>query len=164
MPKLVKDGAAADNVWTLVREAEGFSVPEGPVIVPLSVWQAQKSQLMERGDVGVWLESDETPDQLEDAIGSLPLIALNFPVFKDGRPFSSARLLRERYGFTGELRAIGSFIRDQLCYMRRVGFNAFDFGDQDIELEAAIQSLNDFTEYYQAAADEPLPLFRRRAY
>ncbi len=163
MPKLVKDGAAADNLWTLVKEAEGFSVPERPVIVPLSVWQAQKAQLMERNDVGVWLESDETPDQLEDAIGRLPLIALNFPIFKDGRPFSSARLLRERYGFTGELRAVGSFIRDQMCYMRRVGFNAFDFGDQDVDPEAAIKSLNDFTDYYQAASDEPLPLFRRRA-
>src|SRR5690606_12594196 len=111
----------------------------------------------------VWLDSEETPDQLADDTKDLPLIALNFPVFKDGRAFSSARLLRERYGFTGELRAVGHFIRDQLCYLRRCGVNAFDFGDQAVDLELAIQSLRDFTEYYQAASDEPLPLFRRRA-
>lgn len=162
MPKLVKDGAITDNRWTLVTEAEGFTAPEGPVIVPLSVWQAQKAQLQERADVGVWLDSDETAEQLADAVDTLPLIALNFPVFKDGRPFSTARLLRERYGFTGELRAVGHIIRDQLCYMRRCGFNAFDFGDQEIDLEQAAESLNDFTEYYQASVDEPLPIFRRR--
>lgn len=163
MPKLVKDGAIVTNDWTLIKEAEGFIVPEGPMIVPLSIWQAQEAQLKERADVGVWLNSDETPEQLADVVDALPLIALNFPVFKDGRPFSTARLLRERYGFAGELRAVGHIIRDQLCYMRRCGFNAFDFGAQDIDLEQAVQSLNDFTEYYQASVNEPLPLFRRRA-
>lgn len=166
MPKLVKDGAVADNLWTLLDKPEAdpetVTVPAGRVIVPLSVWQAQQSQLQARPDVGVWLDSDETPEQLGESLKTLPLIALNFPVFKDGRAFSSARLLRERYGYTGEVRAIGHFIRDQLCYLRRSGFNAFDFGTQDIDLEVAIQSLTDFTEYYQAAADQPLPLFRRR--
>jgi uncharacterized protein (DUF934 family) len=167
MPKLVKDGAIVDNQWTLLEKPEGEAgaaeVPAGQVIVPLAVWQAQQNTLSQRVDVGVWLDSDETPDQLGDKLQALPVIALNFPVFKDGRAFSSARLLRDRYGYTGEVRAIGHFIRDQLCYLRRVGVNAFDFGAQNIDLEEAIKSLHDFTEYYQASSDERLPLFRRRA-
>lgn len=167
MPKLVKDGAIVDNDWTLMEKPEEASdaveVPAGKVIVPLSVWQAQQAQLQARTDIGVWLNSDEAPEELQDAIQKLPLIALHFPLFSDGRPFSSARLLRDRYGFSGELRAVGYVIRDQMCYLRRCGVNAFDFGDQDINLEEAIASLNDFTEYYQASHDQPLPLFRRRA-
>lgn len=168
MPKLVKDGAIVDDVWTRLPKPEGedatsVSVPEGQVIVPLSVWLAQKSQLQGRTDIGVWLDSDETADMIGEEAASLPLIAVNFPTFMDGRAFSTARLLRERYGFTGELRAVGNFIRDQLCYLRRCGVNAFAFSNPDIDLQAALKSLNDFTEYYQASVDQPLPLFRRRA-
>lgn len=167
MQKLIKDGAIIENTWTLIAKPEGDAaaaeVPTGQVIVPLSIWLAQKSQLQARQDIGVWLDSDETAHQLGDDAKSLPLVALNFPVFMDGRPFSAARLLRERYGFTGELRAVGNFIRDQLCYLRRCGVNAFAFAREDIQLEQALASLNDFTEFYQAAVDQPLPLFRRRA-
>ena len=167
MPKLVKDGAIIEDTWTLLPKPEGeatsVDVPAGQVIVPLSVWLAQKSHLQNRTDLGVWLDSDETADLLgEDAV-SLPLIAVNFPTFMDGRAFSTARLLRERFGFTGELRAVGNFIRDQLCYLRRCCVNAFAFSNPETDLQAALKSLNDFTEYYQASVDQPLPLFRRRA-
>ena len=86
---------------------------------------------------------------------------VNFPVFTDGRGFSYARELRER-GLRGELRAGGHFIRDQLTYLQRCGFNAFQMADE-AELEAALASLADFSEHYQASIDQPLPLFRRRA-
>lgn len=167
MPKLIKDGAIVENTWHLLTKPEGepasVDVPAGQVIVPLAVWLAQKAQLQSRQDVGVWLDSDEAVDELGDDVRALPLVAVNFPVFTDGRPFSTASLLRERYGFTGELRAIGNFIRDQLCYLRRCGVNAFAFARDDINLEEALTSLNDFSEYYQASVDQPLPLFRRRA-
>ena len=153
--------------WTLLSKPEGdaanFAVPAGQVIVPLSVWLAQKSELKSRSDIGVWLDSDETADLLGEDAQSLPLVAVNFPTFMDGRAFSTARLLRERFGFTGELRAVGNFIRDQLCYLRRCGVNAFAFSNPETDLQAALKSLNDFTEYYQASVDQPLPLFRRRA-
>src|SRR5690625_7888706 len=84
--------------------------------------------------------------------------------FSDGLQFSSARLLRDRYGFKGEHRAVGHVIRDQMCYLRRCGVNAFDFGDQDINLEEAVESLDDFTEYFQASHDLPITLLRRRRY
>lgn len=167
MPKLVKDGVIVEDTWTLLPKPEGgatgIDVPAGQVIVPLSVWLAQKSQLQSRTDIGVWLDSDETADLLGEDAQSLPLVAVNFPTFMDGRAFSTARLLRERFGFTGELRAVGNFIRDQLCYLRRCGVNAFAFSNPETDLQVALKSLNDFTEYYQASVDQPLPLFRRRA-
>lgn len=166
MSKLIKDGAIVENTWTLMAKPEAdaaeVAVPAGQVIVPLSVWLAQKSQLQTRSDLGVWLDSDETADQLGDDAKGLALVGVNFPGFMDGRAFSTARLLRERYGFTGELRAIGNFIRDQLCYLRRCGVNAFAFANPDADLATAAKSLNDFNEYYQASVDQPLPLFRRR--
>lgn len=167
MPKLIKDGVIVENTWALLAKPEGDAattkVPAGQVLVPYSVWNAQKATLSSRTDVGVWLDSDETADLIGEDAANLPVIGLNFPVFMDGRAFSSARLLRERYGFTGELRAVGNFIRDQLCYLRRVGVNAFAFANEAQNLEEAVKSLNDFNEYYQAGVDQPLPLFRRRA-
>ena len=167
MSKLIKDGSIVENTWTLIAKPEGdaaeFSVPAGQVIVPLSVWLAQKSQLQARTDVGVWLDSDETADQIGADANQFAVIGVNFPGFMDGRAFSTARLLRERYGFTGELRAVGNFIRDQLCYLRRCGVNAFAFANPEADLAVALKSLNDFNEYYQASVDQPLPLFRRRA-
>jgi uncharacterized protein (DUF934 family) len=167
MPKLVKDGAIVDDSWTLLDKPEGdtaaVAVPAGQVIVPLSIWLAQSDNLKARTDIGVWLDSDETADQLGADAQQLPLVAVNFPTFMDGRAFSTARLLRERFGFIGELRAVGNFMRDQLCYLRRCGVNAFAFANPEVDLDAALKSLNDFTEYYQASVDQPLPLFRRRA-
>jgi len=127
------------------------------------VWIAQKVQLQTRADIGVWLDSDEIAESIGEEANRFPVIGVNFPSFMDGRAFSTARLLRERYGFTGELRAVGGFIRDQLCYLRRCGVNAFAFANPEADLEIAVKSLNDFSEYYQASVDQPLPLFRRRA-
>ena len=91
----------------------------------------------------------------------LALIAVDFPKFSDGRGYSIARLLRERYGFEGELRAIGDVLRDQLYYLRQCGFNAFAVrADRDVE--AALRGLADFSDGYQASVATPLPLFRRR--
>ena len=167
MPKLIKDGHIVEDTWTLLAKSEGEAsevvVPAGQVIVPLSVWVANKAQLQARNDIGVWLDSDETADAIGDGANNFPVIGVNFPGFMDGRSFSTARLLRERYGYKGELRAVGNFIRDQLCYLRRCGVNAFAFANPDIDLEVALKSLEDFNEYYQASVDQPLPLFRRRA-
>lgn len=167
MPKLIKDGAIVENTWTLLAKPEGeaaaVEVPAGQVIVPLSVWLAQKDQLQNRADVGVWLDSDEVAEDIGEEANHFPVIGVNFPGFMDGRGFSTARILRERYGFKGELRAVGNFIRDQLCYLRRCGVNAFAFANPEVDLDIAVKSLNDFNEYYQASVDQPLPLFRRRA-
>lgn len=163
MPKLVKDGQLVQDPWQLVdAEATLESLPEGKIIVPLALWVENRDTLWQRlPDIAVWFNGDEEVDPLKEDTEALPLIAVNFPTFTDGRGFSAGRLLRERYNFRGELRAIGYFLRDQMFYLHRCGFSAFTLDDR-YEAEEALSALQDFTEYYQGAVVEPLPLFRRR--
>jgi uncharacterized protein (DUF934 family) len=114
------------------------------------------------GEIGnsVILEPGESPNQISVELASLSAVAVNFPVFTDGRGFSYARELRE-LGFGGEIRAVGAFIRDQLFFLQRCGFNAFQL-ETDSQLEEALASLADFSEVYQAATDQAEPLFNRR--
>ena len=128
--------------------------------MPLAVWQARRDSLQARGEVAVWLASDERPEALKEDLATLPLIAVEFPKFGDGRGYSIAYNLRARFGYQGELRAIGDVLRDQLFYMQRVGFNAFATRP-DRSIEDALKGLTDFSEAYQASWDQKAPLFRR---
>lgn len=152
-PKVVDDG------WQLL--AAGEPVPEsGDVIVAVPVWNAERAELSSRsGKVGVWLKSDELPEQI-DGLSEVPLVAIDFPKFGDGRGFTSARLLRERHGYAGEVRAVGEVLRDQLFYMARCGFDSFAL-KAGKDIEGALDAFNDFSVSYQPAADDPRPLFRR---
>lgn len=141
MPRLIRDGAIVEEDAT----------------APLSLEQWLREEDKSRA---VRLEPGEAPLPLFAHLDEIPLVAINFPDFMDGRGFSYARELRER-GFGGELRATGHFIRDQLTYLSRCGFNAFQMED-DSQLEDALASLADFSEFYQASANQPQPLFRRR--
>lgn len=165
MPQLIKDRTIVEDGWQLVRPAADGTVTvpaSGNVIVPLKTWQQDKAALQQRdGQVGVWLAADEEPEQLLADLATLPLVAVDFPVFTDGRGFTSARLLRERHGFAGEIRAIGDVFRDQLWYMSRCGINAFAIKEGK-SIEDALQGLNDFTEAYQVSVERPRPLFLRR--
>jgi uncharacterized protein (DUF934 family) len=165
MRDIIKDRAIVADDWTVLRLAEGDTVesaaiPDGKVIVPLAVWQARRDSLKARGDVAVWLASDERPEALKDDLALLPLIAIDFPKFADGRGYSIAYNLRARFDYQGELRAIGDVLRDQLFYMQRVGFNAFATRP-DRSIEDALKGLTDFSEAYQASWDKKAPLFRR---
>ena len=167
MPKIIKDKAVVADDWHLLKLAEGetpesVTVPEGKQIVPLAVWLAQKPALAERTDIGVWLAPDERAELLSDDAATLPLIAVDFPTFTDGRGYSTAFNLRTRIGFTGELRAIGDVLRDQLFYLQRVGFNAFATRP-DRSIEDALKGLTDFSDVYQTSWDQKTPLFRRAA-
>ncbi len=165
MRKMLSHGIVTDDNWTLLDQPEG-NLPSGNVLVPLSYWLqhrddlAQKDLAQHNGSIGVWLDSHEEVEALAADLEKLPVIAINFPKFVDGRGFSSARLLRDRYAYQGEVRAIGQFIRDQLFLLQRCGFSQFSFAD-DLDLEAAAQSLNDFSDGYQTAADQAQPLFKR---
>lgn len=161
-PRIIKDGQIIANDWQLVTDVNALEngLPEGQLIVSLEVWQSAKEQLAS-GPVGLWLQNDQDLEAV-DNLEQFAVIAIDFPVFMDGRGFSLARLLRDRYGYTGEVRATGAFIRDQLCYLRRSGFNAFDLAE-DIDVDAALASLSDFSDGYQTSADQQTPLFRRRA-
>lgn len=156
MPRLIRDGAVvSDDRWQ-APDADAEHAVDG-VIATLAQWQA----LDDKRDSAVQLEPGDGVDPLLPHLDEIELVAVNFPVFTDGRGFSYARELRER-GYRGELRAVGAFIRDQLHYLARCGFNAFQMEDEHA-LQDALASLDDFSEHYQAAIDQPLPLFRRRA-
>ena len=163
MPQLIKDRAIVEDRWTLLREAASLAdVPSGtPVIVPLALWQSEHDALAARGDVGVWLKPSDDPDALAGDVAHLPLIAIDFPKFVDGRGYSIARLLRDKYRFGGELRAIGDVLRDQLYYLRQCGFDAFAVRT-DRNFADAIGGLDDFSDNYQSTSARPVPLFRRR--
>jgi uncharacterized protein (DUF934 family) len=163
MPKLIKNNAVIEDNWSLVKEAATVAeLPAGKVIVPLALWHANKAELLARGDVGVWLASADSAAVLKDDLTKLPLIAVNFPAFTDGRGYSIARILRDHFKYQGEIRAVGDVLRDQLFYMKRSGFDAFSMREND-KSEQALQSLNDFSNSYQAGADDARPLFNRRA-
>lgn len=153
MRRLIRDGAIVDDDW--LPADESASAEEGRICT-LEQWQ----NLQNKHGSAVQIEPGEGVAALMPHLDEIALVAVNFPVFSDGRGFSYARELRER-GYEGELRAVGDIIRDQITYLRRVGFNAFQPEDQS-SLEAALQSLADFSEFYQASIDQPLPLFRRR--
>ncbi|MCL6414590.1 DUF934 domain-containing protein [Aestuariirhabdus sp. Z084] len=161
MPKLIKDRTLVEDEFTIKRSPED-QLPDGKVLVSLEEWQARRGELLESPDqFGVWLEASDEPDALLDDLAAIKVIAINFPTFADGRGYSLARLLRERHGFSGELRAIGDVLRDQLFFLQRCGFNSFLIRE-DRDAEDAMQGLSDFSEVYQNAVQQPVPLFRRR--
>lgn len=164
--QIIKDGQIVDNDWTIVSDTgvtdTVTTLPEGKLLVSVAVWTEHKESLLARAEVGLWLQNDQDLAPVADDFASFSVIAIDFPGFMDGRGFSVARLLRDRYDYKGEVRATGQAIRDQLSYLQRCGFNAFDL-DESIDLAQALHSLNDFTESYQTSADQKIPLFRRRA-
>lgn len=149
MSRLIKDGQVSADDWTLVRDVEA-GLPAGDVIVPLAFWLQQRDALaLHTGRVGVWLAPDDELENLAGSVAKLLLIAVDFPQFVDGRGYSMARLLRERHGFSGELRAIGDVTRDQLYYLEQVGFNAFLLRDGE-RADEALAGLRAFSGGYQA--------------
>lgn len=161
MARLIKNRQLAADSWKLL-EADDALPADGNVIVPLKLWQAQREALLARaGNVGVWLDGNEEPDAIAADLDLLGVVAVNFPQFADGRGYSVARTLRERYGYKGELRAIGDVLRDQLFYLSRVGFDAFALRD-DQDIDDALKAFDDFSDAYQTSVTQPQPLFRRR--
>ena len=168
MPEIIKNGAIVADSWQLLKlaaeeTAETVALPAGPLLVPLAVWLARRQELATRDEaLGVWLDAGEGPEALAGDLDRLAVVSVNFPKFTDGRSYSNARLLRERYGYTGEIRALGDVLYDQLFAMRRCGIDAYALR-ADQNLEKALAGFATFSETYQAAVDQPQPLFRRRA-
>jgi uncharacterized protein (DUF934 family) len=152
----VIDNIGVNNVITL-GEIKALA-PQGRLIAPLDEWQASAKG----ADIAPWLASDvELTVELAAELASAPLIAIDFPVFTDGRGYSTARLLRERYGYQGEIRAVGDVLIDQLFYLSRCGFDAFSLREDQV-IEDALQALGAFSRSYQPGVDCTEPLFRRR--
>jgi uncharacterized protein (DUF934 family) len=153
---LIKDGALVSDPF--IDVSAGAPIPEsGSVIVSLEQWLANLDALIaRRGPIGIRLRSNQHPEVIADDLDHFELIALEFPVFKDGRAYSYARLLRERWGFRGELRAVGDVLLEQLHYMQRVGFDAFELNSADPLRDWQIAN-SEFSTWYQATGDGRLP-------
>jgi uncharacterized protein (DUF934 family) len=165
MREIIKNRTVVSDDWNVLRlnegeTPEGIEVPAGKVIVPLTVWKAQREKLQGRTELGVWLASSERAEDLKGDLDKFKVIAVDFPKFMDGRGYSIAYNLRARLGYTGELRAVGDVLRDQLFYMHRVGFDAFAVR-ADKNIHDALKGLTDFSETYQSSWDQKNPLFRR---
>ncbi|MBV6290223.1 DUF934 domain-containing protein [Pseudomonas aegrilactucae] len=141
--------------WQLVRDYPDVP-PEGALILPLYRWLAQPDAFN-----GLWLGPDDDVESLQLWLGVLPLIAIDFPSFRDGRGYSQAYLLRTRLGWQGELRAVGDVLRDQLSHMRQCGFDSFAVRE-DKSAADALKGLQGMSVLYGRSVIEPRPLFRRR--
>jgi len=157
----VKSGHVADDPY--VRVLDDAPIPDGvSVLLPAARFLADASELVAReAPLGVLWPNNRRVAELEPWLDRLSVIALVFPSFRDGRAYSQARLLRERYGYRGELRATGDILRDQFQFLLRAGFDAFEVrkpADAQVFAQAAAR----FSVFYQPAADGRLPVQRRR--
>jgi uncharacterized protein (DUF934 family) len=149
--KLIKSGAYSTDAFTPV--ADDAALPDGPVIVSLTRFQKDRDTLLARNTpIGVRLQSSENPELLGADVSHFSLIALEFPKFRDGRAFSWARILRTRLNFTGEIRAVGDFLYDQVNYQHRTGFDAWEV-PESFTLEMFNRALGEMTNVYQPSAD-----------
>ena len=148
---LIKDGAIVADAYISV--ADDAPLPDGAVIVSLTRFQKERGALLARNaPLGVILKSAESPESIGEDVHRLSLVVLEFPVFRDGRAFSWARMLRERMTFAGEIRAAGHFLYDQIAFMHRTGINAFVVPEH-ITLDLFHRALSEMTNVYQPSAD-----------
>jgi uncharacterized protein (DUF934 family) len=157
-----------DGVPNIVADEWEVLRPEAPVtdtqqhqIVPFSHLVSAVGKGTASDIRAVWISPDDDFEPFVPHLLLLEILAVDFPSFRDGRGYSVATLLRTRYGWAGQLRAIGDVLRDQLNYMRRCGFDAFAIRP-DKDIHDAMKSFSHYSVRYQGAADNPLPLFRRR--
>ncbi|MEE4184192.1 MAG: DUF934 domain-containing protein [Gammaproteobacteria bacterium] len=164
---LLKDGRPHADEYTDVSAgttADVLNSTAGPVIVSLQQWQTHRDELLRRGThLGIVLRSDEKPDALSSDLEHFAVIALDFPTFRDGRAYSSARVLRQRYGYAGELRAVGDVLLEQLHFMHRVGFNSFLLESDNVVAEWETAA-SDISVWYQPTGDgRPTAIQQRHA-
>lgn len=146
--QIIKDKTIVPDHWTYIPDDQPL---EGDITVSLQRWQSEKNILMRRaGKLGLRLSPTDDVANIAADLQHFQLIEIEFPAFADGRGFSQARLLRSRYHYSGELRAVGKFLRDQLFYLQRVGFNSFALEKQD-DLPGALNALDDFSVTYQTS-------------
>jgi uncharacterized protein (DUF934 family) len=164
MPTYIKsvDGRLSEHEDPFVTVDADQDMAPGDVIVSLTRFQAEGERLLSEGrQVGVRIESSEEVEVLAYDLPRIAVVALVFPKFRDGRAYTSASLLRERYDYKGEVRAVGDVLREQAGFMVRVGFDAFEPADGSTveDLERAVHR---YRHVYQRSADRRAPLFAER--
>ncbi|WP_415896794.1 DUF934 domain-containing protein [Neptuniibacter sp. QD72_48] len=150
MPLLINREVVADN-WTLINEESLDQT--GDIIVPLALYLENQEALTRReGQVAVKVNGDDDIDFLVENLDKFPLVAIDFPAFRDGRGFSIARLL-VRAEYKGEIRATGDIGQDRFAYLERCGFTAIEIAD-DVFKPEMLKSFDEMSNYYQSAADK----------
>jgi uncharacterized protein (DUF934 family) len=145
-----RDGAFHADAW--ITAADGAALPDQPVVLTKAQWLARRDGLRDRrAPLGLRLEAGEAIDDISADLERFALIALSFPKFADGRAFSTARLLREKHGFGGELRAVGDVLADQIPFMGRVGFDSYQVANAPTRRALVEGRIADVTLHYQPA-------------
>ena len=168
MAQLIKNQSVTVDAWKTLEIAEGetpetIALPAGDIIFPCAVWQARKTEIISKHKrIGLLIQPDERVEDIAADLDYFIVIAVNFPKFVDGRGYSSASLLRQRYKYQGELRAVGDVLHDQLFFMQRVGFDSYALKDGKNAVYALQAGFSPFSETYQTSTGQPEPYFRRR--
>jgi uncharacterized protein (DUF934 family) len=157
---LVKGGKITDD--TFVHVTDGAELPDdGAVLIPARFLENAESVLQRQAKTGVIWPNNRDVDDLAPYLDRLAAVALVFPTFRDGRAYSQARLLRERFQYRGELRATGQVLRDQFVFMLRAGFDTFEVKKQS-DAEAFAQTVKRYSVFYQPTGDGRLTALHRR--
>ncbi len=160
MQNLIDQKSSLENTWTLLQDSSAdFS--QSNIMIPATYWLDNESDFIGRDDVSIWFTGDADLSLFKGKLSQFNVIGVNFPAFADGRGYSLARLISEREGYTGELRAIGDVLIDQLFFMKRCGFNTYLL-EEGLAADTAINYFSTFSAPYQLAADIKEPLFRRK--
>ena len=169
MAQLIRNGTVAVDTWKILEIAAGdtpesVTLPAGDILFPLAVWRARRNEIIScHKRIGLLLQPDERVEDVAADLEYFVVIAVAFPKFVDGRGYSTASLLRQRYQYQGELRAVGDVLHDQLFFMQRVGFDSYALKDDKNALYAIEAGFSPFSDAYQTSTTEPQPYFRRRA-
>lgn len=158
--KAIEDGTVVESEVQHLGD-DDLLPPSGEVTVSIDRFASQRDALLAHGGVGIRVKSTETAEDARPWLADVSRVALEFPSFTDGRAYSTARLLREKYGFAGELRAVGDVLRDQIFFMQRCGFDVFEVRE-DKDATEALHGFHEFSVTYQSAADGRLPVYRVR--
>jgi uncharacterized protein (DUF934 family) len=158
---LVKNGRITTDLF--VHIADGAELPgDGAILVPAARFLEDPEAMLRRaGKLGVIWPNNRNLDDLVPYLDRLAAVALVFPSFRDGRAYSQARLLRERHGYDGELRATGQVLRDQFVFMSRAGFDAFEV-KKDADADAFAETMKRYSVFYQPTGDGRVTALNRR--
>ncbi len=148
--QVIKNKQLIDNAWHHI--ADDGEIVDGYMTVSFARWKKEKNQLISHNNqLGIRIHPDDNLADIADDLNHFQLVELAFPDFADGRLFSHAWLLRNRYAYTGELRATGHYMSDQVFYLSRVGVNAF-LPNNPAHLTIELTHLNDFSVHYQKSS------------
>ena len=158
---LVKNGRITTDLF--VHVADGAELPgDGAILVSAARFlEDPEAVLKHAGKVGVVWPNNRDLDDLVPYLDRLAAVALVFPSFRDGRAYSQARLLRERHGYDGEMRATGQVLRDQFVFMSRAGFDAFEV-KKDADADAFAETMKRYSVFYQPTGDGRVTALNRR--